>query len=63
MHQFFVTLAQPYPLLFVAMAVALILPWRRRASRRRMLLVTVIVALLTLVNLPIVGELAVGSLE
>lgn len=64
MYQFFVVLLQPYPLLFVAIAAALVLVWRRRvAPRGYLVMLTVPVVLLTAVNLPMVADLAVGSLE
>lgn len=63
MYQLFVRLLQPYPWLFVAMLGSLVLLWRRGVSRVHLLIMTVPVVLLTIVNLPIVGDLAVGSLE
>jgi uncharacterized SAM-binding protein YcdF (DUF218 family) len=64
MYQFFVQLLQPYSLLFVVIAIAIVLLWRRRvASRRLLMLLTVPMILLTAANLPVVADLAVGSLE
>ena len=63
MYQFFVAILQPYPLLFLLIAVALVLVWRRRGENRRLLLLTAPIIILTTVNMPVAANLALGSLE
>jgi uncharacterized SAM-binding protein YcdF (DUF218 family) len=57
-------LCQPYPLLLLALGLLLIRAWFKRwASRRRLLLLTVPFVLLVLVSNSAVAYLALGSLE
>jgi uncharacterized SAM-binding protein YcdF (DUF218 family) len=64
MYHLFVRFLQPYPLLFVAILVALATLWRRRVESRKVLtLLTLPVVMLTAVNLPVVADLAIVSLE
>lgn len=63
LYRFLAAILQPYPLLFVGIAVALVLVWRRRGENRRLLLLTVLIVILTAVNMPVVANLALGSLE
>ncbi len=65
MYHFLVwEILQPYPLLLFAALGALCLLWcKRPVPKRRLLLVTVPLALLFLVSLPVVGDLALESFE
>jgi uncharacterized SAM-binding protein YcdF (DUF218 family) len=57
-------LFQPFTLLILLSGVAVLNLWRkRRESRRRLVCLTAIFAALALLSLPIVGRVAVGSLE
>lgn len=57
-------LAQPFGCLFVLTAIGIARLWvRRKEDRRRLVLLTLVFALLFLVCTPIVGHFAVGSLE
>ncbi len=64
MYYFFSHLLQPFPVAYLLTALALANLWRgRMESRRRLLLLTVPFVLFTLVCLPVVAHLALGSLE
>src|SRR6516165_8195266 len=64
MYEFFTQLLQPFTLLWFVLLLAVINLWRkRRETRRRLLLVTIPFALLTVLSLPWVSYLALGSLE
>jgi uncharacterized SAM-binding protein YcdF (DUF218 family) len=65
MYQVFVwRVLQPFPLLWLFLGFALLNLWRKRTeSRRRLLLVAFPFVVLTIISLPAVGDLAVGSLE
>jgi len=64
MYRFIVALLQPYPLLYLLTLVALVRVWRSYlGNRRRLLLAIVPFGLLGFVSLPVVGYLALGSLE
>ena len=64
LDRFTVALVQPFPLLFWLTLVALLRLWRRyRAIRRQLLLAIVPLAILGFASLPVVGHLALGSLE
>lgn len=57
-------LLQPFPLLFVAVAVALFLLWKQeRALRRKLRWVNLLFAALYLYSIPVVAHLAAGGLE
>jgi uncharacterized SAM-binding protein YcdF (DUF218 family) len=56
-------LLQPFPWLFVLMAVALFWLWRRSGSRRQLLLVIIPFALLWIFCMPLSSHFALGSLE
>ena len=63
-YRFTVALLQPFPLLYLLTLAALARLWlKRRGKRRRLLLAIVPLGMLGLVSLPVVGHLAVGSLE
>lgn len=63
-YRFIVALLQPFPLLYLITLVALVRLWRRRAGNRRPLLWAIVpFGILGLVSLPVVGHLALGSLE
>ncbi|MGO9113456.1 MAG: hypothetical protein ACLP9L_29850 [Thermoguttaceae bacterium] len=63
-YRFIVALLQPFPLLFFLTLVALVRLWRNSlGSRRWLLLVIVPFGILGSVLLPVVGHLALGSLE
>jgi uncharacterized SAM-binding protein YcdF (DUF218 family) len=63
-YRFTVALLQPYPLLYLLTLVGLVRVWRNSVGNRRwLLLVTVPFGLLGFVSLPVVGHLALGSLE
>ena len=64
LYRFLVALLQPYPLLYLLTLVALVRLWRNyRVLRRRLLVPIVLLAMLGFVSLPVVGHLALGSLE
>jgi uncharacterized SAM-binding protein YcdF (DUF218 family) len=64
MYQTITSLLQPYPLLFLLLALAIANLWRkRRETRRRLLLVTVLFVALALLSTPAVGHLALQTLE
>src|SRR5690348_17051619 len=64
MYEFLVTLLQPFPILFVATALAVLVLWRRRReTRARLVRLSVAFAALALVCTPAVAHLALGSLE
>jgi uncharacterized SAM-binding protein YcdF (DUF218 family) len=63
-YQFTVALLQPYPLLYLLTLVALVRLWRsHRGKPTRLLLAVVPFGILGFVSLPVVGHLALGSLE
>jgi uncharacterized SAM-binding protein YcdF (DUF218 family) len=64
MYQFVSASLQPFPLLYLLGAIGLVALWRNRvAARWRLLLVTIPFVLLGIACLPVVGYLAIGSLE
>lgn len=64
MYHFFSSLLQPYTILLLLALFAVGRLWRRRTeTRRRLLLATVPLALLTICSLPVVGYWALASLE
>lgn len=64
MYQFLSALVQPFPLLYLLGAIGLVVLWRNRVeTRRRLLWVTVPFVILGIASMPIVGYLAIGSLE
>ena len=64
MYQFFTVLLQPFPLLYLLVSLGLVVLWRRRVeTRRRLLLVTVPFVILWIACTPLIGHLAIGSLE
>jgi uncharacterized SAM-binding protein YcdF (DUF218 family) len=59
-----VDLLQPFPVLFLLTALALVVLWlRRRGGRRTLLVFTIFFGLLTLLCTPAVAHLLLGSLE
>jgi uncharacterized SAM-binding protein YcdF (DUF218 family) len=57
-------LLQPFTILFLLLALALVALWLRRRNGRRLLVVfTALFVLLALLCMPVVGDLALGSLE
>jgi uncharacterized SAM-binding protein YcdF (DUF218 family) len=57
-------LVQPYTLAYLVTGVALVSLWRKRqATRARLLLLSSGFAMLTVLNLPVVSYLGIGSLE
>ncbi|HUY91842.1 MAG TPA: YdcF family protein [Pirellulales bacterium] len=64
MYSLVKTLLQPYTLLMLVASAALVNLWfRRRETRRRLLLLTAPFALLLMLSIPAVSHLAFGSLE
>ena len=64
MYRLLVTLLEPFTFLYLLAVLGVILLWRQRAgSRRRLLCLTIPLALLGILSLPVVGYLAMGSLE
>src|SRR5690349_7112093 len=64
MYEVVVKLLDPYALLYLLLALAVGNLWRRRGvTRRRLLLVTLPFAALTLLWVPAVVHLALGTLE
>ena len=63
-YRFIVTLLQPFPLLYLLILWALVRLWRNSLGNRRWLLVVIVpFGVLGFVSLPVVGHLALGSLE
>jgi len=63
-HLFVWRVLQPFPLLWLLLGLALLNLWRKRTeSRRRLLLVTFPFVVLTIISLPAIGDVAIGSLE
>jgi uncharacterized SAM-binding protein YcdF (DUF218 family) len=63
-YRFVVALLQPYPLLYLLTLVTLVRLWRKYRAIRRYLLVPIVpLAIFGLLSLPVVGYLALGSLE
>jgi uncharacterized SAM-binding protein YcdF (DUF218 family) len=64
MYRFAVNLLQPYLLLYLLTGLAIANLWRkRRETRGRLLCVTVLFGTLTLLSIPAVSYLALGTLE
>jgi len=64
MYHLAAAILRPYPLLCLALILALVNLWRRRSeSRRRLLLLTLPVVGLVLISLPLASYLTLGSLE
>jgi uncharacterized SAM-binding protein YcdF (DUF218 family) len=64
MYFTFVELLQPFPVLFLLMAVALVVLWLRwRGGRRTLIVLSILFGLLTLLCLPAVAHFVLGSLE
>ena len=64
MYHIVVGLVEPYRLLFLLMGLAIGNLWlRRQETRRRLLLLTLAYASCTMISLPMVGYLALASLE
>jgi uncharacterized SAM-binding protein YcdF (DUF218 family) len=64
MYQFILALAQPYTILLLLMAVAIVNLWRkRRETRRRLLPLTVLFMALAVLSTPAVAHLVLGALE
>jgi uncharacterized SAM-binding protein YcdF (DUF218 family) len=64
MYQFLSALLQPLPVLCILIATGLVTLWRRRVdTRRRLLSVTIPFVIMWIACTPIVGYLAIGSLE
>jgi uncharacterized SAM-binding protein YcdF (DUF218 family) len=64
MYEFVVTLVQPFTLLYLLVGAATVNLWRKpRERRRRLLLMTLAFVGLTLLCMPAVAHLALGSLE
>jgi uncharacterized SAM-binding protein YcdF (DUF218 family) len=64
MYQLVVGLLDPYRLLLVIITAAIVLLWRKRAGAcRSLIFLTLAFAALVILNLPVVGYFALGSLE
>ena len=64
MYRFIATLGQPYTILLVLMAVAIVNLWRkRRETRRRLLPLTALFVTLAVMSLPAVAHLALNVAE
>lgn len=65
MYRFAVwNLAQPFCFLWLLAGLAILLMWKKRPdARRRLFFLTIMYGLLTLLTLPAVAHLAIGSLE
>jgi uncharacterized SAM-binding protein YcdF (DUF218 family) len=64
MYRSFIALLQPYTLIYLLMALAIANLWRkRRETRRRLLVLTLLFVALTLLSTPAVGHLALRTLE
>ncbi|MGO9113057.1 MAG: YdcF family protein [Thermoguttaceae bacterium] len=63
-YRFIVALVQPFPLFYLLTLVALVRLWRNSLGNRRWLLLVIVpFGILGFVSLPLVGHLALGSLE
>jgi uncharacterized SAM-binding protein YcdF (DUF218 family) len=64
MYQFLSALLQPFPLLYLLGAIGLVVLWRHRVeTRKRLLWATIPFVALGIACMPVVGYLAIGSLE
>ncbi len=64
MYQFLVSLLSPFPLLYLLAGLMLVSLWRKRiATPRRLWLITAVFLVLTVLFMPAVAFLALGSLE
>jgi uncharacterized SAM-binding protein YcdF (DUF218 family) len=63
MYYLVAALLRPAVIAYVSVALALVALWRSRASRRRLVALSVAVLLLALLSLPVTSYLALGSLE